>query len=185
MIKVIMFGDSIRQSYCGGVKEKLGADFEVYYPTDNSRFAKYTLRQIFEERENLKDTNIVHFNCGLWDICNLFGDGTFTTEQEYIDNMLRIADILLSKCDKLIFATTTPVRPENFYNDNKDIIRFNEIIVPLLREKGVMINDLYTPVASDIYRYIADDNLHLSEEGVAMCEDLVTAAIKKAAEELK
>ncbi|MBQ8550177.1 MAG: SGNH/GDSL hydrolase family protein [Clostridia bacterium] len=184
MKKVVLYGDSIRLSYMNGVKEQLGSDFEVYSPHENCRFAKFVLRQIFEDREILKDIDIVHLNSGLWDICNLFGDGTFTTEKEYIDCMLRIADILLSKCKKVIFATTTPVRPENFYNSNKDIIRFNEIIVPLLKEKGVIINDLYTPVAADIEKYIADDMLHLSAAGVELCTGLVVNKIKEAAKEL-
>lgn len=184
MKKVILYGDSIRLSYMNGVKEQLGSDFEVYAPTENCRFAKFLLRQVFEDREILKDTDIVHLNSGLWDICNLFGDGTFTSEQEYIDSMLRITDILLSKCKKVIFATTTPVNPKNFYNSNKDIIRFNEIIVPLLKEKGVIINDLYTPVAADIEKFIADDTLHLSDSGVKLCTELVVNKIKEAANEL-
>ncbi len=185
MIKVTLLGDSIRQSYSFGVSQMLGDEFDVYAPADNSRFAKYTLRQIFEERENMRGTRIVHFNNGMWDICNLFGDGTFTSEQEYIDNVLRIADILLSKYEKVIFATTTPVRKNNCYNNINDIIRFNEVIVPKLQEKGVIINDLFTPVAEDIDGNVSDDTLHLSEKGVAICEKLVVEAIKKAAAELK
>ncbi len=185
MIKVTLLGDSIRQSYSAAVAELLGDEFEVFYPADNSRFAKYTLRQIFEERETMKGSRIVHFNNGMWDICNLFGDGTFSSEQEYIDNVLRIADILLSKFEKVIFATTTPVRPENYYNSNSDIVRFNEIIVPLLREKGVIINDLYTPIAEDIYANVADDTLHLSEKGVEICARLVADRIKAVAADLK
>ena len=92
---------------------------------------------------------------------------------------------MLAKVDKVIFATTIPGRKENNYNSNSDIIRFNEIIVPLLREKGIIINDLYTPVASDVYRYISDDNLHLSDEGVEMCAIMVADKIRKAAAELE
>lgn len=51
----------------------------------------------------------VHWNNGLWGVCDLFGDGPFSSEDEYITNMLRIADLLLSKHEKVIFATTTPV----------------------------------------------------------------------------
>ena len=61
-------------------------------------------------------SRIVHWNNGLWDICDLFGDGLFSTEDEYITNMLRIADILVSNYDKVIFATTTPVTDKNVYD---------------------------------------------------------------------
>ena len=130
-------------------------------------------------------SRIVHWNNGLWDICNLFGDGLFTSEDEYVQNMLRIADLLLAKYDKVIFATITPVTIRNQYNKNADIERYNSLIVPLLQAKGVIINDLYSLIAADIDRYIdQEDNIHLTEEGCRLCAEQVTDVIRKAAETL-
>lgn len=185
MIKVTLLGDSIRAiGYGKMVPELLGSDFEVFQPEDNCRFAKYTLRGIFDWKEQMEGTNIVHWNNGHWDICNLFGDGAFSSEEEYISNILRIADILLNKYDKVIFATTTPVRPENQHNRNKLIERYNQIIVPKLREKGVIINDLHSLVSTDIYRYISQDTIHLTEEGIKLCAEQVAMIIKNTANTL-
>ncbi len=182
MIKVTLLGDSIRQmGYGKMVPELLGSDFEVFQPNDNCRFAKYTLRGLFDWRKQMEGTNIVHWNNGLWEICDLFGDGPFTSEEEYISNMLRIADILTNKYDKVIFATTTPVRPENVYNNNSVIERYNQIIVPKLCEKGVIINDLHSLVAADIYRYISEDTIHLTEDGIQLCAQQVAKIIKETA----
>lgn len=186
MTKVTLIGDSIRAiGYGNVVPELLGADFEVYQPEDNCRFAKYTLRGLFDWAGAMEGSRIVHWNNGLWDICNLFGEGLFTSEEEYIENMERIADILLSRYEKVIFATTTPVTEQNPYNHNEDIEKYNSIIVPRLQKKGVIINDLYSTVAADIDRYIRkDDNIHLTEEGIALCAAQVADIIRKTAAEL-
>ncbi len=179
MIKVTLLGDSIRMiGYGLKVPELLGENFEIFQPNDNCRFAKYTLRGLFDWKVDMAGSKIVHWNNGLWDLCNIFGDGLFTSETEYIENMLRIADILIKEYDKVIFATTTPVTLQNQYTKNSDIERYNNLIVPLLKEKGIIINDLYKLISSDIDKYISkEDNIHLSEEGVKVCAEQVANII--------
>ena len=178
---ITCIGDSIRIQYTPRVKELLGDDFSVFAPKENCRFAKYTLRGMFDWKKDMKTSRIVHWNNGLWDVCDIFGDGMFTKEGEYVETMLRIADILKSRHETVIFATTTPVRPENPYNRNEDILRYNELLVPQLTARGILINDLYTPVAADIYRYISGDNIHLTEEGIERCAKQTADVIRSAA----
>ena len=48
-MKISLLGDSIRLLGYGKETEKLlGKDFEVFQPEENCRFAKYTLRGIYE-----------------------------------------------------------------------------------------------------------------------------------------
>lgn len=185
MTKVTLLGDSIRLiGYGPVVAEKLKDDFEVWQPEDNGRFAQYTLRGMYNWAGSMQGTKIVHWNCGLWDICELFDDGPFTSLEDYIDQMLRVADILIKRYGTVIFATTTPVTAANRYNRNEVIRQYNDAIVPKLKEKGVIINDLYSLVAADIDRYICEDTIHLSEEGVALCAEAVETAIRAAAQAL-
>ena len=186
MIKITLLGDSIRAlGYGTLVPELLGDEFEVYQPDDNCRFAKYTLRGLFDWKPAMEGTRIVHWNNGLWDICDLFGDGAFTSEEEYVENMLRIADILTSRYEKVIFATITPVTERNEYNKNSVIERYNNLIVPLLEKKGVIINDLYGLLSKDIDKYIRqDDNIHLSEAGIEVCSRQIAEIIRKVSETL-
>lgn len=186
MIKVTLLGDSIRLiGYGKKVPELLGDDFEIFQPDINCKFAKFTLRGLFDWESNMAGSSIVHWNNGLWDVCDLFGDGTFSTETEYVQNMLRIADLLLAKYEKVIFATTTPVAKENQYNRNSDIEKFNSAIVPLLKEKGIIINDLHTLVAANVDSYISkEDHIHLSQEGIEACAKQVADVICAAAETL-
>ncbi len=180
-MKVTLLGDSIRQQYAPRVGELLGEDFEVWGPKENCRFSKYTLRGLFEWSGSMKGSEIVHWNNGLWDICDLWGKGTFSSETEYLENMTRILDILQENHKVVIFATTTPVRQENQYDKNVNIDRFNEIIVPRLQERGVIINDLNGLLRSDVYRYIREDTIHLTPEGIERCAGQVAELIREAA----
>lgn len=168
--KVVLFGDSIRLIGYGTVLPDMIKDkFDVWQGEDNDRFVQYLFRQLFNYAEEVNSADIVHFNSGQWDICNLYGDGTFTPEDTYISYLSRFADILLKKGKTVVFATTTPVRKDNVYNDNADIERFNKLAVSALKNKGVIINDLYSALAADIEKYIReDDKIHLTEEGIML-----------------
>lgn len=183
-MKISLIGDSIRMQYAPIVKEMLGDKFEIFTPEENCRFAKYNLRGMWDWKEGMKGSRIVHWNAGLWDICDIFGDGLFTSVDEYVKTMLRVADILLSRHDKVIFATTTPVRNNNPHNDNSEIIKYNEALVPELIKKGVIINNLHPLIYEDVDRFVSDDLIHLSEEGVARCAKQVYEFIMNVAEEL-
>jgi len=186
-MKVTLLGDSIRLiGYGNRVVELLGKDFEVFQPSENCRFAKHTLRGMWDWRAAMEGSRIVHWNNGLWDVCDILGDGkAFTAEDEYLENMTRLADVMLKRYDRIIFATTTPVDAENPHNRNDVIARYNRLLIPELTKRGVIINDLYTLIASDIDRYIRhDDHIHLSEAGIEVAAEQVADIIKKTAAEL-
>ena len=181
-MKITLLGDSIRLQYESKVKELLGTDFEVWGPADNCRFAKYTLRGMFDWAAQMEGSEIVHWNNGLWDVCNIFGDGYFTKPEVYVDNMIRIAKILKQRHGTVIFATTTPVTEDNPHNRNEDIIRFNALLVPELEKLGVIINDLHTTVYPHIDTMIRrDDKIHLTDEGIEVCAKQVADCIRAAA----
>lgn len=182
MKKIVLLGDSIRLwGYGTRVPELLGEDYEVWQPEDNCRFVKYTLRGLFDWQENLAGADVIHWNNGLWDCTELFEDGLFTSEAEYIENMERVAKRLLAITPRVIFATTTPVLDGFVWTHNDKINRFNEIIVPRLKALGVRINDLGALVQSNPEKYIsATDKIHLSAEGIAVCSEQVVRAIKEA-----
>ncbi len=180
MIKVALLGDSIRQiGYGNAVCELLGDEYSVFQPNDNCRFVKYTLRCVLHEwRSSLEESDVIHWNNGLWDICNL-GDGVFTTYEEYRENMLRVATALKKYGKAVIFATTTPVRDGHPYNSNDVIKEYNDRIVPELINMGIIINDLHKTVVADVNKYILEsDMIHLSEEGINACATQVAEIIR-------
>jgi len=183
-MKVTLIGDSIRQiGYGRKVPELLGNDFTVWQPSDNCRFAQYTMRGVmWDWKKDMAGSDIVHWNNGLWDICDLVGDGPFTPLNVYTDTILRIAKVLSGMTKKIIFATTTPVTSANAHDKNEWIIEYNNHIVPLLQNEGVIINDLHALVYPNIDRYIRkDDNIHLTEERILSCAEQTAKVIRETA----
>ncbi len=178
MKKVILLGDSIRLSYQSRVRELLGPDYTVWQPEDNCRFAAYTLRMLYDCREQLKGADIIHFNCGLWDVCDLFGDGAFTPLEDYVRTMARIAAVLKTYAPTVIFATTTTPSPEMWGHDINRLKAYNAATVATLEPMGVLVNDLFTPVAADVETMISEDHLHLSAQGIEVCAKQVADCIR-------
>ena len=182
MKKVVLLGDSIRlMGYGDRVPALLGEGFSVWQPASNGMFVQNVLRQLFDNADRIKEADIVHFNSGEWDICELFGDGPFTPLDFYLSQLGRIADLLRGQGKAVVFATTTPVRPENVHNHNGVIERYNAAAVPLLRDKGVLINDLYALLCPDLYGNICDDLIHLTDRGAALCAESTAEAVRRAA----
>ena len=179
MKKIILLGDSIRLSYQNRVSELLGSDYTVWGPDDNGRFASYTLRMLYDYREVLKGADLIHFNCGLWDMCDLFGDGPFTPMEVYVDQMVRIAKILKTYAPVVVFAATTPPSPKMWGHDIQRVRAYNAAVMAALEPLGILFDDLFTPVAEDIDRMISEDYLHASPYGVEVLANRVADYVKK------
>ena len=179
--KVALLGDSIRLfGYGKVVPSLLKGKATVFQPKENCKFSKNMMRMIFDLQSELKDCDVIHFNCGLWDVANIVGDGKlFSSDEEYKQNVLRIAKMLLSFTKNVIFATTTPVKPEHPHNKNEDILRFNALVVPELQAMGIEINDLHSLVAEDVAGNICDDYIHLTKLGAERCGKQVAALIEE------
>ena len=185
MKKVVLLGDSIRLiGYGEEVEKRLSGDFSVWQSTNNDRYAKHTYREIVDLDQELADVDIVHWNNGLWDI-QIREDGEpLTPLSYYVYDMTRIAKFLKTRAKVVIFATTTPVNPDNETMHNAEIDAYNAAVVPVLRELGVVINDLNAAVSKNVPRYICEDLVHLSAEGITLCASLVENAIRTEAEKM-
>ncbi len=178
--KVVLLGDSIRMlGYGGKIPDMLGEGYEVWQPEENCRFVQYTLRMLFDYQDKIKDADVIHWNNGLWDVCDLFNDGClFSSDEEYIAMMLRVARLLKRITPKIIFATTTPVAEDNPHNKNTDIARRNELLIPLLKAMDIKINDLYSIAIQDLNKYICEDKIHPTEAAAEVYAQKVYEAIK-------
>ncbi len=178
MKNILLLGDSIRQNYQEYVKECLQGMAEVYYPNDNGRFCQYTLRYLHEwigalSRHGEITFDIVHFNCGLWDILRLSNEEQpFTDERLYEALLRRIIDRIKYLCPKahLIFALTTKVIEPGFEpgitigeRRNADIERYNKIAGIVCHDMGVEINDLYK-ISEDLPKEAHSDMVHFETE---------------------
>ena len=156
MKNILLVGDSIRLGYDKSVKASLEGIANVYFPTENCRFASYVLRYIHEYK-NLADgeeIDVLHWNAGLWDCLRLFEEEPHTPKEVYayyIDRIcVRIKKVFPDA--KVIFATSTRVQSEkmskNFKRYNEEIEEYNRVAVEVVRRHGFEVNDLYAVSAS-------------------------------------
>lgn len=185
MKKVTLLGDSIRLiGYGKRAAELLAPDFEVWQPSENCRFARYTLRGTWDWEPDMKGSEIVHWNNGLWDVFTMSDGQCFTPVDAYVETMVRTARIFKSRHNTVIFATTTPVRANHPTMPNDLIVEYNEKLVPELIREGVVINDLHSLVKQNVPEYICDDLCHLSEKGIELCAQQVASFIRAEAAKL-
>ena len=183
MKKVVLLGDSIRLlGYGPKVPALLGGGWDVRQPPENGTYCVQTLHLLsYDWKDVIRDADVIHWNNGLWDVKVLADGMSVIPLDHYVRTVCRIADQLLKNAKKVIFAATTPVTAAHTTIFNADIERYNGAVVPLLREKGVLISDLYSLMAADIDRFIRkDDNIHLTEDGAAVCAAAVADAIRRA-----
>ena len=163
MKKVVLIGDSIRMGYDKYIKDALNGTAEVFYPSENCKFAENVLRYAHTWKLNGNwgdDVDLVHWNAGLWDVIELFGDKPLTSLDYYGEAIARIDKRLrmLFPNAKIVFATSTTVNEgranPDFMRHNTIIEQYNAEALRALSGTGTVINDLYSITASvpDSYR---------------------------------
>ncbi len=188
MKKIFLIGDSIRKGYCNYVKEKLEGEAEVYFDDENCRFGEYILRYVHGWCQQLglsDDIDLVHWNTGLWDVLELFGDEPLTTPDYYRNVVVRITKRLraLFPKAKIVFALTTAVdeaslKPD-FMRRNSVIKEYNRIAVEALSPLGVTFDDLYSHTENCDPKYRSDGVHFNCDEGVIYMGDAVLSCIRK------
>ncbi|HOU10846.1 MAG TPA: SGNH/GDSL hydrolase family protein [Clostridiales bacterium] len=169
MKRVLLIGDSIRMSYNERVAQLLENRAFVWGPEDNCRFAKYTLWGIngWMNMDGKGSPDIIHWNNGIWDAHKISSRiEVFVPLDEYLKTLEQVYNEMKSRCATVIFTTTTPVG-EGFPSCSNDTIDlYNREAIRLLAGLGAGIHDLHAEIAPDTGRYLGDDRLHLSPEGV-------------------
>jgi lysophospholipase L1-like esterase len=108
-----------------------------------------------------------------------------------------------SYCKNLIWATTIPGGPAldrrkkendqyNLENEipkvfladamdnwNADVRRYNEAVVPMLRERGIIIDDHFAALDGKTDRYISEDGIHPNADGFELLAQLTAREIQK------
>ena len=129
------------------------------------------------------DADLVHWNAGLWDVLELFGDEPLSTKDYYanviprIDKRLR----LIFPRAKIVFATSTPVIEErcapHFRRHNATIEEYNEIARHALSDTDTRINDLYGLMRSAPETYHSDAVHFYTDEGTELIGGRVLSVI--------
>ena len=194
MKNILLLGDSIRQNYQEYVKKNMCDVANIYYPNDNGRFCQFTLRYLHEWINALSkhgeiEFDIVHFNCGLWDILRLSNEEEpFTSEAEYASLLRRIVKRIQYLCPKaqITFALTTEVIEPGFEpgisigeRRNDDIRRYNGIAECVCNELEIEVDDLWS-VSKILSDDAHSDSVHYETElGIEALGNQVVAFLKR------
>lgn len=193
MKKVLLLGDSIRQNYQEYVKKEL-VEADVYYTNDNGRFSSFMLRYLHEWINAISEHgkfsfDIIHFNCGLWDVLRLSNDQLPITDiNVYTELLERIIMRLRYLCPeaKLIFATSTSVIEPGFEpgvdigeRRNCDIEDYNNAACMVCEKMDVWVDDLWS-VSVNLPESAHSDLVHYETElGIKALGDQVVGTIKE------
>lgn len=194
MKNILLLGDSIRQNYQEYVRQNLRGMANVYYPNDNGRFCQFTLRYLHEwigalSKHGEIQFDIVHFNCGLWDILRLSNEEEpFTEETQYCELLMRIVNRIRYLCPnvRIIFALTTQVIEPGFEpgtdigeRRNADIERYNMLAQKVFEDLQIETDDLYT-VSKNLPKEAYSDMVHFETDlGIRALGGQVAACLKK------
>jgi hypothetical protein len=173
---VLLLGDSITRNYFPQVVKDLTGVANVYLMAVSTSIGDPRLpRQIaeFAAMENVT-FRVVHFNNGMhgWDY----------TEAQYkaaFPAFLSSVGALTGKSGTLVWANTTPVKPDAFNGaTNPRIEERNAIAREQVRAAGISIDDQHALMEKhpDLY----EDTVHFGPAGAAIMGDQVAALIRAA-----
>ena len=167
MKQILLLGDSIRQQYQPVVAGKLAGLAQVSGPEENGRWSGYTLNSLRFWLPQLPTPDLVHWNCGLWDMGDDYQEGRhFYPPDLYEETCHRICRVLRKMTGNpdlpIVIATTTPT----IQGDHCDIVLYNEVLKKVAHEENAVVNDLYSVVAPSIGAMIGEDRIHLNDRGI-------------------
>lgn len=170
---VLLLGDSISRNYFPEVRKKLGGIANIYLMASSTSVGDSRLEhQIkeFAEMENVR-FRVVHFNNGM--------HGWSYTAAEYkteFPAFLRAVRSLTEKGGELIWASTTPVRPEATNGaNNRRIQERNRIALSFLRP-AIAVDDQF--LLMEQHQDLYEDSVHFNPIGAAIQGDQAAAMIR-------
>ncbi len=175
--RVLLYGDSISIGYTPYVRKKLAGSVTAQRIPCNggdtaSGFAK--LKQAGMEKGKW---DVIHFNWGLHDLkyvdekgrkVSVAKGGQLRSVEEYKRNLVKLVALMKSSGAKLIFATTTPVGPNNAGRVEGDAKKYNEAAVSVMKQHNIVINDLYGLVYPKLKEYQRPNDVHYHPHGSAI-----------------
>jgi len=184
--KVVLVGDSIRIGYAPLVAKKLEGKAIVVSVKDNGGDSANVLKNL-DAWVIAEKPAVVHLNCGLHDLKCVKTTKEYQVKlDDYRSNLKEIvARIRKDTNAGIVFASTTPIiderhaqRKANFDRFEKDVVRYNETAISVMKEAGVPVHDLHWLVhANNADKLLGADGTHYTREGYERLAEAVTDCI--------
>ena len=189
---VLLVGDSISIQYTKPTKELLKSTANVVHHPGNSMWSSMLLKKL-DSHLAAKKWAVIHFNVGNWDVGKSRGakdqksdpeapekGKVRVSEEKYKSNIEEIVKKLKATGAKLVWGNTTMIPSKEGGKPNPLVPVYNEIAAKVMKENGIVINDLYTltePTFDKLQRRPGD--CHFNETGCKLLAEQVAENIKK------
>lgn len=167
--RVLIIGDSVSRGYTMTVRRSLAGKANLHRAPANCGPTRLGLEKLDVWLGQGK-WDLIHFNFGIHDRATPLSD--------YEIRLSEIVERLSATGAKLVWASTTPV-PDS--GDGKlrsaAIVERNAIAEQVMREKGVLVNDLYSAVEPQLSTLQNPDDVHFTPEGYRFLGEKVSQFI--------
>lgn len=192
MQQIFLLGDSIRignhgaPGYEAYLRRLWEGKYQVWSPAENCQFAQYALRHLssWAEACPAEEIDLVIWNCGLWDVLRMYGDGPLTPPETYeqmLRRLVRRIRLLFPRAGQL-FLTSTPTVEQRYSGPsvrrNEDIRQYNDLAAGVMDASGVPVLDLYAAAETFPMAWRAD-HVHYTEEGAQALAEIVARAAEQ------
>ena len=183
--RVLLLGDSISIGYTLPTRARLAGKANVHRPAENCSDSGTGVRTI-DKWLGAGKWDVIHFNFGLHDVKYLDEKGALVSPEkgkqvaslaEYEKNLRSLVASLKQTGAKLIFATTTQVPSGSAGRVEHDEIRYNAAAIRVMKENGVVVDDLHRFVAARQDKIQLPKNVHFTKDGYEQLADTVVASI--------
>jgi hypothetical protein len=171
---VLLLGDSITRNYFPQVTKDLAGVANIYLMASSASIGDSRLPQQVAEFAAMQNVSfrVVHFNNGM--------HGWAYTEAQYraaFPLFMHSVRSLVKKNGALIWANTTPVRPDaNTGATNPRIDERNAIALALVKSASIPLDDQHTLMAK--HRDLYEDSVHFNPAGALMQGDQAASIIR-------
>ena len=173
---VLLLGDSISRNYFPEVTKDLSGVANVYLMAISTSVGDPRLPHQIAEFKAMENVpfRVVHFNNGM--------HGWSYTETQYkaaFPELLRRVRTLAGKDGALVWATTTPVKPNAFNGaTNPRVNERNRIALDFVRAAGIPVDDQHTLMMQHLDMY--EDTVHFGPTGANLMGDQAAETIRAA-----
>ncbi|AHF92260.1 lipolytic protein G-D-S-L family [Opitutaceae bacterium TAV5] len=187
--RVLILGDSISIGYTQRARKRLDGIAVVRRPPVNCGSTMTGLENIDQWLDG-KRWDVIHFNWGLHDLryrnprkqSTIDGLRQNVPPAEYEKNLRELVVKIKAASDVQIFATTTPIPEKQKQTEIRiqtDVDSYNEIALRVMREAGVLVNDLNAVAKGREAELMPPNDIHFSPAGYEVLADAVASTIKK------
>lgn len=121
--------------------------------------------------------DVVHVGVGMWDLLACEKQGV-TPLSDYLANLQIILDAIRATGAKPIFATITPVLPDNNYCVDPTLVeQYNASLKEMMQSQGVEVDDLYSDMLPYQSQYHLPHDIHFTPEGYQFLSAYVVGSI--------